>query len=43
MNLLAKTKRRTIWTTNFSWEEIFPILNRETLVLRREVGERFEL
>ena len=30
MNLLAKKKRRTIWTTNFSSEEIFPILNRET-------------
>ena len=38
MNLLAKKKRRTIWTTNFSSEEIFPILNREKSVLRRGSG-----
>ena len=43
MNLLAKTKRRTIWTTNFSWEEIFPILNRETLVLRRGSGGKIRI
>lgn len=38
MNFLVKIKCCIIWIMNFFWEEIFFILNREILVLRRGSG-----